>query len=119
MKYINKTIKLWSPVFAWAALIFTLSSISTLPTAQKIWWDFILKKSAHVFEYAVLYFLILRALQKRTPKTYLIAFIFSLLYALSDEYHQSFTPGRYPKLIDVGFDTLGMGLSYLKIKRLI
>ncbi len=95
----------WAPVFLWAAAIFTVSSFSTLPKAEFIWWDFILKKSAHMIEYAILYFLVLRALKY---KYWLPAIFACILYALSDEFHQSFVPGRTAKFTDVGFDTMGM-----------
>lgn len=35
------------------------------------------------------------------------AFIFSVLYAASDEFHQSFVPGRGPSIVDVGIDSAG------------
>lgn len=109
----------WAPVFIWASLIFLLSSISSLPSAQKFWWDFVFKKSAHMFEYAVLYFLLLRAFNKKGFKIYSLCFLLSFAYALSDEFHQSFTPGRTPHPMDVGFDTLGITLSHLRIKKII
>lgn len=114
-----KLLHLWLPVILWAALIFTLSSFSTLPSAQKVWWDYILKKGAHMFEYAVLYFLVVRALEKRTAKNYTLAFVLCIAYAISDEFHQSFTPGRTPKPTDVGFDTIGMTIAYLRLNKFI
>ncbi len=36
--------------------------------------------------------------------------LFCLLYGISDEYHQSFVPGRYPSLSDIGADFIGAGL---------
>ena len=109
----------WLPVLIWAGVIYTLSSLSTLPTPEVIWWDYILKKSAHIFEYALLYFLLVRALADKSPLTYRTAFIIALLYAVSDELHQSFTPGRFPKPTDVGYDTFGMFVAYLRIKHFI
>lgn len=101
-------------VIVWCALIFTVSSIPTLPKVGFIWWDFILKKAGHVIEYAVLYVLTVKAMNGasnwRTP------LLFGLTFALSDEYHQSFVFGRTSKLTDVGFDTLGMLLAYWKLK---
>lgn len=116
--------KLWGPVVIWAVLIFTLSSIPTLPKVEIIWWDYVLKKSAHMFEYAVLFFLLVRALTKKklkkaTSKIFLIAATITLLYAASDEWHQSFVPGRGARLTDVGFDTVGMILSFLLVRRKI
>lgn len=110
---------MWLPVVGWCAVIFTLSSIPTLPSPKIIWWDFLLKKTAHVVEYALLYFLVFRALtgkEKQTGKSkYWLAFGFCLVYALSDEYHQSLVPGRHCKLMDVGFDSLGMLVSRFKL----
>jgi VanZ family protein len=112
----------WLPALAWCGVIFGLSSIPTLPTPKIIWWDFVLKKSAHVIEYAILYFLVYRAVNKNpkseeVPKTnWFGPFLFCLLYAVSDEYHQKFVPGRHAKPMDIGFDTLGMVISYLKLE---
>ena len=39
------------------------------------------------------------------------AFVLSLLYAISDELHQTFVPGRSGRLTDVGFDSLGALLA--------
>jgi len=110
-----KYIKSWGPVIAWALVIFTFSSIPTLPTAEIYWWDFIIKKSAHMIEFGILYFLLVRAFGSHSKK-YLLSFIISLLYALSDEYHQSFVPGRTPHIRDVGFDTLGTIITYYELR---
>ena len=101
-------------VLGWCAVIFIISSIPSLPKVGFIWWDFVLKKSGHVLVYAVLYTLAFKALNAqnnwRTP------FLFGLAFALSDEYHQSFVPGRTALLTDVGFDMFGMFLAYWKLK---
>jgi len=109
----------YAPVILWASLIFYLSSLSTLPSAQKIWWDFIFKKSAHMFVYAVLYFLVVRALKLKSTKYYKWGYLICILYSISDEFHQSFTPGRSPMVTDVGFDIIGMTITYLRLKKLI
>lgn len=110
------------PVLVWCAVIFTLSSIPTPQTSQIYWWDFAIKKTAHMVEYGILYFLFFRAViysenkSSITNYSLLITFLFGLLYAFSDEIHQSFTPGRHPKLMDIGFDSLGMLISFYLIK---
>ena len=119
--FLKQKIKLWFPVFLWCGVIFTLSSMPTLPAPEIIWWDFILKKSDHIIEYAILYYLVYRALTKNflKQKNSLItvySLLFTLLYSISDEYHQSFTPGRHCKAMDIGFDFLGMLVSYLRIR---
>lgn len=116
--------KLWGPVVIWAVLIFTLSSIPTLPKVEIIWWDYVLKKSAHMFEYAVFFFLLVRALTKKklkraAPQIFLLATAITLLYAILDEWHQSFVPGRSARASDVGYDGAGMVISLLLIRRKI
>ncbi len=73
--------------------------------------DFILKKLAHFSEYFILNFLISRALIKTTnlslKKSLVLAFVVSVLYAVSDEYHQSFVPGREPRIRDIIIDSFG------------
>ena len=39
---------------------------------------------------------------------FLISILVGLVYAISDEIHQGFTPGRTPSPIDVGIDTCGV-----------
>ena len=39
---------------------------------------------------------------------FLISILVGLVYAISDEIHQGFTPGRTPSAIDVGIDTCGV-----------
>ncbi len=110
----------WGPVFAWCLLIFILSSIPTLPKVGFIWWDFVLKKTAHMIEYAVLYFLVWRVLARQgttNKKIWILPFIFGTFYALSDEYHQAFVAGRTSTIRDVGFDILGMMISYWWLKK--
>ncbi len=75
-------------------------------------WSFILRKMAHMFEFAVLTLLIFRIL-RQTEKKHIYwdigwAFIFTVLYAVSDEYHQSFISGRVGTYRDVLIDSAGV-----------
>jgi len=73
--------------------------------------DFILRKIAHIFEYGILCFLLLRALREEKIsliRIVIFSVILSFFYALSDEYHQSFIYGRYGSLVDVGIDSIGI-----------
>jgi len=97
----------WLPVILWAAVIFTFSSISQIKVSQFFIWDFITKKIAHVSEYAILFILIFRA----TKGNYLMSFILTMLYAASDEFHQSFVPGRTSTFFDLGFDLTGANIA--------
>lgn len=103
-----KILNLYAPPLIWAGLIFFLSAQSTLPGASYPWLDYIFKQSAHIFVYAVLHFLIWRTNKKLLVAPFLIAFA----YALTDEFHQSFIPGREATLVDVGFDSIGIVISH-------
>lgn len=75
-----------------------------------------------MIEYALLYFLLFRVLyvgrkkNSETNKTLIVAFLFAVLYAVSDEVHQSFIPTREGRLRDVLIDTSGILLMYIYIK---
>jgi len=105
----------WAPTVAWASLIFYLSSIPSLDTGWGI-GDLILRKGAHVFEFGVLTLLLLRAFRRTwtqltAKKTIVLSFLFAFFYAISDEYHQRFVPGRGPAMMDVLIDLFGILLA--------
>ena len=97
----------WLPVFLWAAVIFVLSSIEQITVSEFLIWDFIAKKIAHVSEFAILFALVYRAAGGKWQLTFLLA----MLYAVSDEIHQSFVPGRTAALYDLGFDLTGANIA--------
>lgn len=105
------------PPFIWALLIYFLSDQSVLPGFEISLFDFLLKKTGHIVVYAVLYFLVHRGLQLTTTRKSSLLYLpllICLLYAITDEIHQSFTPGRYPSPRDVGYDMLGVSLAWLR-----
>jgi hypothetical protein len=95
----------WLPVVAWAGLIFALSSVPDLGTGLG-GWDLVLRKIAHAAEYAILGALLVRA--TGTP---IVAFALGTLYAISDEIHQSFVPGRLGSPLDVAIDAVGVAIG--------
>lgn len=98
------------PVIVWGGVIFSFSAFPTTPTSEFYWKDFIVKKTAHLVEYGIFSILLYRLfLNSKMPKlkAFTLAVALSFLYGMSDEYHQSFTPGRGPAIRDVGFDTIG------------
>jgi VanZ family protein len=101
----SRTLTNWLPVLLWAALIFALSSIPSLGTGLGT-WDLILRKCAHVTEFAVLGFLLARAIGREAP-----ALLLGVLYAASDEFHQAFVRGRHASPVDVTIDSLGLLLG--------
>lgn len=110
---------------AWAGIIFFFSSLQTVPSPQDTVLNFVLKKTAHLIEYIVLYWLIFRAVNCEVPETsqqikcadYLTPLIFTLAYAIFDEIHQSFVPNRHAKIYDVGFDSVGALLAIWRLYR--
>jgi VanZ family protein len=105
-------LRLWLPVVAWAGLIFALSAIPDLGTGLG-GWDLVLRKIAHVAEFAVLGALLLRAMRWELP-----AFAVGIAYAISDELHQHFVPGRRGAPLDVLIDSVGVALGILAWRRL-
>ncbi|MHB9112131.1 MAG: VanZ family protein [Thermoleophilia bacterium] len=100
----------WLSVIAWAALIFFLSAQPNLKTDLGI-WDLILRKGAHMVEFAVLCLLLWNAIRQTVTVSFAalaFAVAISLLYAFSDEFHQRFVPGRSGALRDVAFDAIGI-----------
>ena len=95
-------------VILWAALIFSLSSIPGLHSGLSK--DFLLRKIAHVTEFFILSYLLYRAFATSFSLKRTALFLcrgLCLLYAISDELHQSFVPTRSPAFIDVMIDSLG------------
>jgi VanZ family protein len=105
----------WLAVVLWMGVIFTLSAIPSLSSPLKPFYDVLLRKLAHIAEYAILTALLLWALRPHlTSRAHglLMAAVIALLYACSDEWHQSFVPGREGSIRDVGVDGVGvMGVS--------
>lgn len=76
--------------------------------------SFIVRKCAHMFEYFMLYLFLFYAFYKTYKnKKYAIPFIFSVLYACSDEFHQLFVVGRTGLFSDVCIDTIGISIALL------
>ena len=124
MAKIGSKITLWLnaflPPISWASLIFFLSSQQVLPGPGVSSLDFFFKKVAHMFVYAVLYFLLSRGVElvvdkKSDPRIRLfLPMLLVVGYAVSDEVHQYFVPNRYATLRDVGYDILGSSLVVLR-----
>lgn len=106
-KKVNSAAIRWVPVFLWAAIIFVLSSTEQIATSRVFAWDFFIKKFAHVSEYAVLFGLIYRA----NHGNWISAYVLTIIYAATDEYHQSFVPGRTATYLDLGIDFSGANIA--------
>jgi VanZ family protein len=101
----TSALRLWAPVAVWAAVIFAFSSVPDLGTGLGT-WDLVLRKIAHAAEFAVLGALLLRAIAVERA-----ALALGIAYAVSDELHQHFVPGRVGSVYDVLIDSVGVGLG--------
>jgi VanZ family protein len=107
---LDRFLKVWLPVIAWAAVIFVLSSIPSLNSGLGT-WDEVLRKCAHVTEYAILGLLLLRAFGQELP-----AFVVGIAYAASDELHQHFVAGRHASPVDVAIDAVGLVIGIVVLR---
>jgi VanZ family protein len=103
----SRVLTVWLPVVAWAAVIFALSSVPSLSSGLGV-WDTILRKAAHVTEYAILGALLYRALEREAP-----ALAAGIAYAASDELHQHFVRGRHGAPVDIAIDAIGVAVGML------
>lgn len=107
-------IRYWLPVVLWAVFIFSVSSIPGAGIPDIFAYQDIL---FHIFEYALLGLLLRRALKNSrsgfsgNAAGLFLVLLAGLLYAVSDELHQSFVPGRESSLFDVLADGLGIVLG--------
>lgn len=115
----KKIVNAWFPAFIWMGFIFALSSRKSIGVTDTLLFDFLIFKTLHIIEYAVLYLLIFRGFyllnSKKINNQYLIyAFLLSLIYAMTDELHQTFVPTREGRLRDVFIDMIGItGMLFL------
>ncbi len=129
-------ITLWLAVILWMAVIFSFSAESgvastetsdgvvdrvveemfgtsdrsIIPDFVRVKVTFYVRKAAHFTAFMLLGILTVSALRvdvKRFLPCGIVSFGICVLYAVSDEVHQLFVPGREGRLLDVGIDTAG------------
>lgn len=137
---LRSLIRYWLPVLLWMSLIYSMSTGlgSTRHTSRIIgpilrWFNpnipdetiwriqLTLRKTGHVTEYAILALLLWRARRRpvagdRRPWDWReagIALALTVLFAISDEWHQSFVPSREGSVRDVLIDTAGASAGLL------
>ena len=100
------------------AVIFGFSSLPSRELPNFGLFDLIVKKGAHVLGYALLAFAFWYGLRFEKHLWWL-ALLFVLVYAVTDEFHQSFVPGRHPSWVDVlVFDGGGAALALFLFSRI-
>ncbi|HEY9713557.1 MAG TPA: VanZ family protein [Chroococcales cyanobacterium] len=120
MKVIEKRPVRWVLVLGWMSVIFAFSNQahSGEITGQYLGeFNLVVRKSAHMTEYAILFCLLKWALLGHVPKKQHIstffAYLTAVLYAASDEWHQQFVPGRSSSWEDVFVDTIGVNFGWI------
>lgn len=118
----NKKILNWFIVIIWAGVIFYFSHQPGLKSSLPNEYDFILRKLAHISEYAVLTFLLIRAFsqhQLSRKKILFFSIILAIMYSFSDEYHQRFIFERVGTFKDVIIDSMGIFLVWLRQRKVL
>lgn len=105
----KRLLSLWLPVLAWCGVIFAFSATPDLSTGLS--YDYPLRKAGHMAVFAILWAL------ARRPMGDLRGLAFTILYAMSDEWHQTFTPGRAGLWSDVLIDSSGALLALTFVRR--
>lgn len=135
-------LRFWIPPLVWLALIWfastdPFSSEHTGRLLRSLPWlrflspleferiHFLVRKAAHVAEYAVLCFLFFRSWRSTSSKQIMVFWksrwaVYSLLASVTmaflDEFHQSFVPSRTSTLRDVALDATGALFSIVLIR---
>jgi VanZ family protein len=101
---------LWGPFLAALAVVFWLSSMSSIAIERYVW-----DKLLHAVGYAGLGLLALRAFHGGFKRLRVAPTLFAgmtvILWGISDEIHQYFVPGRDSSVLDVVADTVGFGIA--------
>ena len=109
---IARRLALWGPLAAALVLVFYLSSLSHIPGTDRVW-----DKALHAVGYGGISALALRAFHSGfgplRPRPTIAALAFMLGWFVSDEFHQSFVPGRDASALDVVADAVGFTLAGL------
>jgi VanZ family protein len=100
----------WGLAALWMGIIFYFSAQSSFDFVPERWQVDPVSWAVHFGEYAVLALLLwqaLRATARLSRRAASLAFLLTALYAISDEWHQFYVPGRYSDVRDVLVDALG------------
>ncbi len=125
-------LKYWLPLLIWLCLIFVGSTnlMSAEQTSRFLvpflrWLKpdisfetlafihFLIRKLGHVMEYAILAMLLWRGLYRgmnlrmKMSILFLLAWLAAAIFAVTDEFHQSFVPSRTASPIDMMIDICG------------
>lgn len=107
MKKFLSILPRWFPALFLMTVIFIFSSQPGDNLPDFLNWDYAVKKGGHAIGYGLLALSYLHFFNY-DKKRYWLAWLLAVLFSATDEFHQSFVPGRHASMIDVlVFDNLG------------
>lgn len=104
----------WLILVVWLGVIYLLSAFPSLQIEEIGLWDLVFRKLAHMTEFFILALIFSKVIGfsiKKNYKILIVTIAFGILYAISDEVHQLFVPGRVGSVIDIMIDGLGVLLG--------
>jgi VanZ family protein len=105
----------WGPVVIIMVVIFGFSSVPSDDMPHFGEMDFIVKKLGHMAGYALLSLAFAWGIGIQKPGVIWKAWLLTVAYAVTDEFHQSFVPGRNASLMDVVIDALGASIGLIPV----
>jgi len=113
----------WGLAILMMVAIFGFSSIPSKEMPTFGLFDFSVKKGGHALGYGLLALAFWRGLRwekrdsSKSVQTMWIAWAMAVAYSATDEFHQSFVPGRHPAVTDVMIDATGAALMLFLVNR--
>ena len=121
MSKLSSILRYWWPALLMMAAIFAFSSIPSTEMPNFGWVDFLVKKGGHALGYGLLALAYLRGLKSESSQVvsrqFFVAWVLATLYSATDEFHQSFVPGRHPAVTDVMIDSIGAAVALILAER--
>lgn len=108
-----REVRAWGPAVLWAVVLFLLSAWPDGPGREWLPWLPGKDKIAHVVLYSVFGGTLAHVRRYSSfPVSAVLVIAVGLVYGLTDEWHQSFVPGRDPSLWDWVADAVGVIVGY-------
>ena len=121
MAKITDLFKRWGLAFLMMVAIFAFSSIPAVEMPDFGLLDFLVKKGGHALGYGLLALTYLHGLRNGKGeieiRRLVIAWVLATMYSATDEFHQSFVPGRFPAVTDVMIDSLGAASALFLVNK--
>ncbi|KAB2328492.1 VanZ family protein [Cytobacillus depressus] len=102
-----------SPVSTGGNTLMILAELLHLSEEQARIANLVFRKLVHLSAFGLLAILFYNSFEKRR---FLQAWLYTTLYAASDEIHQAFLPDRTGSIVDVGIDSVGALIALVIVK---